>query len=52
MVMVNVGFIYVSTSSCGLEGKAKTPAEKVEGMRPRILILYINIYTIDFNKNA
>lgn len=52
MVMMNVGFIYVSPSSCGLEGKAKTPTGKEKGVRPRILILYINIYTIDFNKNA
>jgi len=29
----------------------KTPAGKAEGMRHRILIVYINIYTIDFNKN-
>jgi hypothetical protein len=32
---VNVGFMYVGAFSCGLEGKAKTPAEKAEQVRPR-----------------
>ncbi|PEW17392.1 hypothetical protein CN435_14635 [Priestia megaterium] len=26
--MVKVGFLYIGASSCGLEGKRKTPAEK------------------------
>jgi hypothetical protein len=34
MVTVNVGSMYVVASSCGLEGKAKTPAEKAEEVRP------------------
>ncbi|WP_165351686.1 hypothetical protein [Priestia megaterium] len=33
--MVSVGFLYATASSCGLEGKRKTPAGQVEGMRPR-----------------
>ncbi|WP_211079094.1 hypothetical protein [Priestia megaterium] len=32
---VNVGFTCIGASSCGLEGKTKTPAGKTEQMRPR-----------------
>ena len=32
---VNVGFTCIGASSCGLEGKTKTPAGKAEQMRPR-----------------
>ncbi|MFP7735424.1 hypothetical protein ACLHDF_18780 [Priestia aryabhattai] len=37
MVMVNVGFMYVVASSCGLEDKVKTPAESeiLHGNRQR-----------------
>ncbi len=34
MGRVKVGFMYEVASSCCLEGKAKTPAGKAEGMRP------------------
>ncbi|WP_430059941.1 hypothetical protein [Priestia aryabhattai] len=34
MINVNVGFMYVMASSCGLKGKTKTPAGKAEGMSP------------------
>jgi len=33
--MVDVGFMCVGLSSSWLEGKAKTPAGKAEGVRPR-----------------
>jgi len=33
--IVNVAFMCLVASKCWLEGKAKTPAEKAEQMRPR-----------------
>ena len=33
MINVNVGFMYVMASSCGLKGKTKTPAGKAYATR-------------------